>query len=521
MKETHGETTEEDYLAKRALKMFGDEWPEKFTREWLARELRQSSTSKSTRKKYWNIVAKLSCLQPPRQTSAGQQPSASSASAPCASESNSRSSSPAVHPCHFEALGLPIDKDVTWEAVRKAYTTKLQKSHPDKVCAGLSKEQASTMEEQASTMTRQIIEAEKAFRLFFKGSPAVAKDNPQNTNQKRKRDQDKPNYSRPVKFVKEGDAPLADATCFPNRDPWHKGTGIPGLDGLPWLGGRVDYLQHHIDLEDEHSHKIQPKDTHQISILAVNMGNLNRHGDVHGFHQDNAILAYLCGKFHLVLVTEAFLDDRARMTPRTFNVSVFESKSRCQAIWVLGNGKNRRCKILAQDTIKSNGKREEGTRNWHLDYMVGEAFWGDHGSTDHPVLRCGIKSLRCGVAHLNNNSANKKREVLLIQFWETMVHNRAQVVFGDFNKRAYLNIHQKVDRLNNTMKQFLEVVISRCQVPIQFLMLRVDAGTRPEEQILACRPEDDTMLVFLLNYDDSEFKITKLWSYASDQEKRR
>ena len=40
-------------------------------------------------------------------------------------------------------------------------------------------------------------------------------------------------------------------------------------------------------------------------------------------------------------------------------------------------------------------------------------------------------------------------------------------------------------------------------------MLCVDAGTRPEEQILACRPEDDTMLVFLLDYGDVEFKITK------------
>ena len=70
-------------------------------------------------------------------------------------------------------------------------------------------------------------------------------------------------------------------------------------------------------------------------------------------------------------------------------------------------------------------------------------------------------------------------------------------------------MHQEDDRLNNTMKHYLEVVISRCQVPIQFLMLRVDAGTRPEEQILACRPEDDTMLVFLLDYDDVEFKITK------------
>ena len=193
----------------------------------------------------------------------------------------------------------------------------------------------------------------------------------------------------------------------------------------------------------------------------------------------------------------------------TFYVSVFELKSGCQAIWILGNGKNRRCEILAQRTIPSNGKRKDGQKNWHFDYMVGEVFWRDHGSTDHPVLRCGIKSLRCGVAHLNNNSADKKREVLLVEFWETMVHNRAQVVFGDFNKMAYRNIHQEDDRLNNTMKHYLEVVISRCQVPIQFLMFRVDAGTRPEEQILACCSEEDTMLVFFLDSDGAGEKAGK------------
>ena len=56
MKETYGETTEEDHLAKRVLNMFGDEWAEKFTREWLARELRQSSTSKSTRKSIGTLL---------------------------------------------------------------------------------------------------------------------------------------------------------------------------------------------------------------------------------------------------------------------------------------------------------------------------------------------------------------------------------------------------------------------------------------------------------------------------------
>ena len=51
--------------------------------------------------------------------------------------------------------------------------------------------------------------------------------------------------------------------------------------------------------------------------------------------------------------------------------------------------------------------------------------------------------------------------------------------------------------------------VARHALSLQFLMLRVDAGTRPEEQILACCSEEDTMLVFLLDYDDVEFKITK------------
>ena len=51
--------------------------------------------------------------------------------------------------------------------------------------------------------------------------------------------------------------------------------------------------------------------------------------------------------------------------------------------------------------------------------------------------------------------------------------------------------------------------VARHALSLAFLMLRVDAGTRPEEQILACSSEEDTMLVLLLDYDDVEFKITK------------
>ena len=41
-------------------------------------------------------------------------------------------------------------------------------------------------------------------------------------------------YSKPVKFVKEGDAPPAEATCFRKKKPWRDGEGIPesGARGL-------------------------------------------------------------------------------------------------------------------------------------------------------------------------------------------------------------------------------------------------------------------------------------------------
>ena len=87
--------------------------------------------------------------------------------------------------------------------------------------------------------------------------------------------------------------------------------------------------------------------------------------------------------------------------------------------------------------------------------MVAEAFWGNHGLRGSPVTRCGVLSLRCGVAHLNNKSADKARVDLVRRFWQIMVDNRAQVVFEDFNKRAYLNTNGQVDRENNTMKQCL------------------------------------------------------------------
>ena len=98
---------------------------------------------------------------------------------------------------------------------------------------------------------------------------------------------------------------------------------------------------------------------------------------------------------------------------------------------------------------------------------------------------------------------------MLIKFWQSILNARTQLVFGDFNKRAYLNKNDETDRPNNTMKQFLEDAISTCGVKVEFSMFRADAGKYPEKHILARDVEDDTMLFFLLDYDDVPFKITK------------
>ena len=94
-------------------------------------------------------------------------------------------------------------------------------------------------------------------------------------------------------------------------------------------------------------------------------------------------------------------------------------------------------------------------------------------------------------------------------FWQSMIKARAQVVFGDFNKRAYRNIHNEEDRANNVMKHWLEVAFRSCGGEVEFSMLRADVGTCPGQQILACGAEDDTMLHFLLDYKDVDFKIRK------------
>ena len=42
-----------------------------------------------------------------------------------------------------------------------------------------------------------------------------------------------------------------------------------------------------------------------------------------------------------------------------------------------------------------------------------KVFWGGHGINGNSVTRCGIVSLRCGVAHLNNKSADKKKRAVV------------------------------------------------------------------------------------------------------------
>ena len=45
---------------------------------------------------------------------------------------------------------------------------------------------------------------------------------------------------------------------------------------------------------------------------------------IDGYHHDNMLMLYCCGKFHLLLVAEASLDKRARMTTKALNVFVFQ-----------------------------------------------------------------------------------------------------------------------------------------------------------------------------------------------------
>ena len=63
------------------------------------------------------------------------------------------------------------------------------------------------------------------------------------------------------------------------------------------------------------------------------------------------------------------------------------------------------------------------------------------------------------------------------------------------------------------MKQWLEKAIEGFRqdhrVGVDFSMLRADAGMLPTQASLVCEAEDDTLLLFFLDYEDVDFKIRK------------
>ena len=134
----------------------------------------------------------------------------------------------------------------------------------------------------------------------------------------------------------------------------------------------------------------------------MNMVNLSSCGRVSGCHHDNMVLAYCTCKFHLVFVAETWMNKRACMMCKTFGVSVFGSASGSLTFWVCGHSREPRCQILHQRTILSEGTpNENGYTNWCLDCMASEVLWGENDSGAR-VKRCGVESVRCGVAQLNN-----------------------------------------------------------------------------------------------------------------------
>ena len=530
MRENHGEISVEEAVAQQVLARFSADWEEHFTREFLAAKIGKGNhKSEGVKNMHWRISTILQGLQPPRPTPAQQQPSASSSSAQSAGNAESSTSSPVddidifLSGDLYTILGFSASnyKNVTRHDVLEAFKRMALKWHPDK------NHQHGQSTAVATMVMQKLVEAKEVLG----GNPEDKKMYDSKLSEKRRRatqfagqNSSSDPSVKPVVFFREGQAlersepsNSACAKCFhecaeTSETILEREMAIPGTreDPVVWLEGRRDYLQHHIDRADKHMRFIAPTDTPQFSILGINMGNLNRHGQVDGYHHDNMLMTYCCGKFHLVLVAEARLDKCARMVTKAFNVNVFQSESEAAAIWILGNGTTPRCKTLVQKTVWTD---DEKRKHWHLDYFVGEVSWGDHGTSGVPVTRCGIQSLRCGVAHLNNYSADKKREVVLVPFWRRMLEVRAQVVFGDFNKRAYLNIDDKEDRGNNTMKQWLQKAIEHfrkdCGIGVEFSMLRADAGMLPRQASLVCEAEDDTMLMFFLDYDDVDFKINK------------
>ena len=101
------------------LELFGDDWEEHFTRQFLAEELRTGiHKSKGVKSMHYRITSILERLRPPRPTSARQ--------------ANSWSSSRAVHGNHYEVLGLSPSEGVTADEVQSAFIRNVKTWHPDK-----------------------------------------------------------------------------------------------------------------------------------------------------------------------------------------------------------------------------------------------------------------------------------------------------------------------------------------------------------------------------------------------------
>ena len=115
------------------MELFGDDWEEHFTRQFLAEELRTGShKSKGVKSMHERITSMLQRLRPPRPTSARQQLFASSSPAPVVGKANSWSRSHAVDGNRYEVLGLSPSERVTADAVREAFIRNAKKWHPDK-----------------------------------------------------------------------------------------------------------------------------------------------------------------------------------------------------------------------------------------------------------------------------------------------------------------------------------------------------------------------------------------------------
>ena len=102
-----------------------------------------------------------------------------------------------------------------------------------------------------------------------------------------------------------------------------------------------------------------------------------------------------------------------------------------------------------------------------------------------------------------------------------MLEARAQVVFGDFNKRAYLDAQGQPDRKNNTLKTTLETAVNLFQQTtgrtVTFQMLRADDALDPGQSSLAVEAEQDCTLMFLIDYCDEGLRMKDLTVSKSKQ----